>query len=319
MADGIDLGKKAGPLPLGAWVAVVGGGLAIAYYFNKKNAAKATSVQTTESGVGLGGQFATVAPDTSTSTGTTDTNEDWRKRVTNYLVGLGYPATVADAAVRKYITGQALNIQEQAMINEALIKFGVPPEPISGPPNTGPAAVTGLVGHANGPNSVSLNWLPSLSANGYTVLVSSQFGQTSYPAISPPFTSLDTAPDTTATWTVIATNDFGQSEPTSIQVTTPPYPAGAPAPTQPQPQAPAPNSAPPPPPVARTYTIAGGDTLWGISAKVYGNAAQWQRIYNANAGAIDGAARAHGKTSSRGGPVNQVGWWVFPGTVLTIP
>lgn len=32
----------------------------------------------------------------------------------------------------------------------------------------------------------------------------------------------------------------------------------------------------------RTYTVVGGDTLWGIATRYYGNGAQYPTIYNAN-------------------------------------
>lgn len=313
MTDGIDLGKKAGPLPIGAWVVVVAGGLAIGWYFNRKSA-QPNAVQTTESGTGLGGQgFETVLPPEDEPK-PAETNEDWRKKVTNYLIGVGYPPDVADTAIRKYLTGQALNAQEKAAVNDVLLKFGVPPEPISGPPSEPPAAVTGLTGKANAPRSVTLNWLPSVGAKKYKVIVSSIYGSTTWETYGPPYTNVEIGANTLQTWTVIAVNDYGESDPRSVQVQTPPEGSGGSPQPQPQPQ---PNPAPAPQP--RRYTIASGDTLWGISLRFYGTGASWMNIYNANAGALESAARAHGKSSSRGGPANQVGWWIFPGTVINIP
>lgn len=37
-----------------------------------------------------------------------------------------------------------------------------------------------------------------------------------------------------------------------------------------------------PPTVAREYTIKSGDSLSKIAKEFYGNAAQWEKIYNAN-------------------------------------
>ena len=62
-----------------------------------------------------------------------------------------------------------------------------------------------------------------------------------------------------------------------------------------------------------SYTVAQGDTLWAIAKKYYGNGAQYTRIYQANAGTIEAAAKAHGKASSQGGH------WIWPGETLAIP
>lgn len=64
---------------------------------------------------------------------------------------------------------------------------------------------------------------------------------------------------------------------------------------------------------SKTYTIVSGDTLWKISTQFLGSGAKYMQIYNANSGAIEGAAKSHGKTSSSNGH------WIYPGTTLTIP
>lgn len=55
-------------------------------------------------------------------------------------------------------------------------------------------------------------------------------------------------------------------------------------------------------PEARTYTVKGGDNLWKISQKYYGDGRQWETIYNANVKVI--------------GPDPDL---IQPGQVLTIP
>lgn len=81
-----------------------------------------------------------------------------------------------------------------------------------------------------------------------------------------------------------------------------------------------PTPAPPPPApntsTGTTHTVRSGDTLSGIAS---GWGVATSSAYNRNAGVIEAAAKAHGKSSSRGGPNNSLGWWIFPGTVLTKP
>lgn len=57
MAD-LDLGKQIGPLPLGAWIAVVAGGFAVSYYISQVRGPEAEvpeEVLVAEPGVGTGG------------------------------------------------------------------------------------------------------------------------------------------------------------------------------------------------------------------------------------------------------------------------
>lgn len=63
----------------------------------------------------------------------------------------------------------------------------------------------------------------------------------------------------------------------------------------------------------QTYTVKSGDCLWDISRKFYGTSTKWKIIYNANKTIIEKTARKYGKKSSSNG------WWIYPGTVLTIP
>ncbi len=62
-----------------------------------------------------------------------------------------------------------------------------------------------------------------------------------------------------------------------------------------------------------SYVVKSGDNLWKIAQTCYGSGAQWPRIYDANAGTIEAAARQHGRADS------DHGHWIYPGTVLTIP
>ncbi|MGE5827534.1 MAG: hypothetical protein ACM30G_04115 [Micromonosporaceae bacterium] len=74
--------------------------------------------------------------------------------------------------------------------------------------------------------------------------------------------------------------------------------------------------APSPPSSTVTHTVVRGEALSSIAAgwKVSTSAA-----YARNAVTIEAAAKAHGLASSRGGPNNTLGWWIYPGTVLVKP
>ena len=64
---------------------------------------------------------------------------------------------------------------------------------------------------------------------------------------------------------------------------------------------------------SKTYTVKSGDCLWNISKKFYGTSNKWKNIYDSNKTLIENTAKKYGKRSSSNG------WWIYPGTVLTIP
>lgn len=61
------------------------------------------------------------------------------------------------------------------------------------------------------------------------------------------------------------------------------------------------------------YTVAQGDTLWGIARRFYGSGTEYAGIYERNKEKIEGTAKERGKKDS------SQGHWIFPGTVLKIP
>lgn len=324
MAEGFDLGKKVGPLPIGGWIVVVGAGLAIGYFINKNAAKKDDSGPAVDpnSDVGTGGgTFLPINPPSDTPEDTDpETNQAWVTKVVNWLIAQGIDSVIANNAATKYVAGMALDLQESAAIAMAVAHFGPPPEGISLPPDDPAPKTPGNLVHTGTINDrVGLSWSPVLTAAEYEVMWNTtEWGQggpvtTSIPTISsgPHDGRYD------HTFYVRAVNDFGKSQAASIVV-----PKWKTSGTNPPPNNPPPNNPPPPPPppppTQRTYTILKGDTLWAISSKHYGTPTRWSQIYNANAGVIEAAARAHGKSSSRG-PNGTNGWWIYPGTVLVIP
>jgi hypothetical protein len=132
-----DLGKQIGPLPLGAWVAVVGGGLAIAYASRRADSGDEPIIVTDTSGdlgVGVGGYGAWTPTDGGSLTGPIadggeiTSNTQWGNQAFTFLVAMGNDAAVVDKAIRDYLSGIKLNMQANAMISLALAKLGQPPE-----------------------------------------------------------------------------------------------------------------------------------------------------------------------------------------------
>ncbi len=166
MALDLDLGKMIGPLPLGAWVATIGGGLALMAYTRRQSTDIVTAPVeemvsgNTEPGVGDGsvGGWVPTYPSTGTGddsvSGDPDTNEAWGRMAINGLIAMNYNPSVSDAAIRKYLEGAKLSASEYALVTIALGKYGAPPvvlpAPIFGPP-TLPKVTTGTKGKPTAP------------------------------------------------------------------------------------------------------------------------------------------------------------------------
>lgn len=61
-----------------------------------------------------------------------------------------------------------------------------------------------------------------------------------------------------------------------------------------------------------SYVVKLGDTLWGISTKYCGGAANWTKLYDKNVDIIEKTAISHGMASS------DHGHWIWPGEVLIL-
>lgn len=130
----VDLGKQVGPLPLGAWLAVVAGGLGIAWYTTRTGNRGPELVEDVGGVPGVGvGAPAPWTPITGTPAPTPEpitTNEQWAVKAITWLLAQGYPPLQSDSAVRKYITGTKLSVQESTLIGVVLVALGPPPQPL---------------------------------------------------------------------------------------------------------------------------------------------------------------------------------------------
>lgn len=137
--------QKLGPLPIGVWIVLVGGGLAIAFYYNSQHEGSGDSASTPMvdtsgiPGVGVGagtpGWVSVQPPEQPTNN--PSTNEQWAIQAINWLIGQGYEPALADKAIRDYIANVALTDREYPLVNLALKHFGSPPVPL-GPPHSKP-------------------------------------------------------------------------------------------------------------------------------------------------------------------------------------
>jgi LysM domain len=141
--DGIGKGagkvfsKNVGPLPAWAWIAAVAGGVGIIAY-QRRNAepAPADSLATgdqAEVGAGPGGwtyipALPTASPEAATPI---ETNEQWAVAAARWLMlTKNYDPSLVDAAIRRYISGESLDVRQWSIISDALRHFGPLPNPL---------------------------------------------------------------------------------------------------------------------------------------------------------------------------------------------
>lgn len=177
----VDLGKQVGPLPLGAWYAVVAGGLGIALYTYKQQNKAATNTPTVvddtsgQPGVGDGsvGGWTSTQPSSDTTTSVTyTTNEQWEIAAVNWLIAQGYDPAVADSAMRKYIAGNdpAPSLQERMLQTLAIGHLGAPPQPLPPSPNPDPTVPSTPLTPAPNPPSTPAQPSPAPVTLRYVVV-----------------------------------------------------------------------------------------------------------------------------------------------------
>lgn len=131
-----DLGKQIGPLPLGAWVVVVAGGLAIGWYsgaFSKKDADTEDMEDVGvpsgvgQGGVGTGWTPVDTSPDDDDDDDAPKDNDEWYQKAARYLIARGYSGTIVTQALSKFLAAQTLTAQERAIIDIVVGAIGAPP------------------------------------------------------------------------------------------------------------------------------------------------------------------------------------------------
>jgi nucleoid-associated protein YgaU len=293
---GLDLGKQVGPLPLGAWLVVVGTGVGIAV-FGKRNSGPPAPPEIVEDiggvpGVGMGpGWVAVPPPSFAPATPQITTNDEWAIAATNYLIAQGYDPGVSDQAVRKYISAERLGIQEYSLIRIVLTKIGALPYPLPPGPDA-PVVVPAQPAVPAAPAPTVAAPVVSIPRPGMTIdqqILAGGNPQALLDRIRAIFVNRK-VPIATATETETQrlariaaevragrTLDNVRNSVNWIGSTKPP--SSVPGPV-------APTLAPPTPravsrPQQRYYLAQGGDTLASIANRFYGRP-DWQRIFNAN-------------------------------------
>lgn len=129
------LTEQVGPLPGGAWLAVIGGGLAIGYLGRRKRTAANTAPVPADTAQWQSSQGAVqyVGPGTGvTSMGTPKpaTNEEWAQQAVSVLIGMGTLASKATNAISHVLYPDSANptsADDSALYNLASTRIGPPP------------------------------------------------------------------------------------------------------------------------------------------------------------------------------------------------
>lgn len=197
------LGKKIGPLPAVAWIAIA---IVIFYYVNKRGSGTGSNVETDPAGnvgvinpetgyvhgsdedrAALGSASSGLGTDPDSGTGGSTVggqypdNDAWAVAAINYLVSIGVDAVSANAAITQFLTSQKLTTAQQGMVNLAIQRLGAPPSPpepggspppVVTPPGTSTFATnppTGFVPMGVTANTISAKWNRTTNATSYTL------------------------------------------------------------------------------------------------------------------------------------------------------
>jgi hypothetical protein len=146
--------KKIGPLPGWAWILVVAGGAwGYKIYRGRSSVAVAPTALSTDvsvapggfpagtgnagGGIGFGGGTGSVSGQPFGAPSVT-TNAQWARSTADSMIAAGSDATATTNALSKYVAGSALTATDQAIVNQAISRYGSPPEGllnVGGPPS----------------------------------------------------------------------------------------------------------------------------------------------------------------------------------------
>jgi hypothetical protein len=146
----IDLSKMVGPLPLGAWVAAVGGGLGFMLYQRRQADIPADGSINPDDGtgdnidqVGRGGfpgqwtQLVPVRPPPNVpDPNAIHTLNDWRLAAIRWLILTHHSPITAETGIDSYLAGRALTASQLTLVDLALGHIGPPPSHVP-PPHLG--------------------------------------------------------------------------------------------------------------------------------------------------------------------------------------
>lgn len=135
------LKQKAGPLPVWAWGAILGvlivGGM---YWFSSRNTAATESTGETVAYPDLDGNSGTGSSGVSTVTNGSGGSSApeftsslaWMTYAIARLTAEGYSPLTVQAALSKYLAGEALTAEEGRIVNLVISRYGMPPNGTTG-------------------------------------------------------------------------------------------------------------------------------------------------------------------------------------------
>ena len=147
----LDLKRKVGPLPVGAWLGILALGLGAAWVMSRRSS-PASSAAPVDSGVPLTPMGDPLSGFTATgidavnplspAVSTPSSNQEWLSLAAKNLQALRRPYAPSEiiAALTKFVNGDAKTDRETEIVNDAIKVTGYPPEAVPTPLAPAPTA-----------------------------------------------------------------------------------------------------------------------------------------------------------------------------------